>query len=271
VIQSAAADVVYVPQYEPEMLYVPDYVPVPISYYPDPYPYYYSPAAPFFAGFVTGAIWGGIVDWNDGFYGGNWGGGDIDIDCNNCFNNRDFNGKINMNDVDWKNVDRDKIKFDKNQLNKMDKSKFKDNIKSDKRNNIKNKSADLKKTRPTTLPGRGNEVGDVRKSTLDGLKKPDKMSKPSAGKVADRPSQKVASKDRPGGGNASRPVGKTKPGARPDNRPKNPSPLGDAKQGKKAKMDSNRGGKSMGGGARSGGGRPHKASGGGGGSRSRRR
>ena len=39
------------------------------------------------------------------------GGGDIDIDCNNCFNNVDFNGKVNFNDVDWKNVDRSQDQF----------------------------------------------------------------------------------------------------------------------------------------------------------------
>ncbi len=60
VIKSASPEVIYVPQYEPEMLYVPDYAPAPIRYYPDPYPYYYYPTATFFAGAVTGAIWGGV-------------------------------------------------------------------------------------------------------------------------------------------------------------------------------------------------------------------
>ena len=62
VIQPANAEVVYVPQYAPEMLYEPDYVYAPIAYYPDPYPHYYSPVAPFFAGVVTGAIWASVVD-----------------------------------------------------------------------------------------------------------------------------------------------------------------------------------------------------------------
>ena len=43
VIQSASAEKIYVPQYEPEMLYEPDYPLAPISYYPDPYPIYYYP------------------------------------------------------------------------------------------------------------------------------------------------------------------------------------------------------------------------------------
>ncbi len=61
----------------------------------------------------------GAVDWDDwGVWGGDWDGGDIDIDCNNCFNDIDIDGKINFNDVDWKNVDRNKINIDKNQFNK---------------------------------------------------------------------------------------------------------------------------------------------------------
>src|SRR5262249_6693964 len=93
------ANEVYIPNYKPQMLYEPEYVPTPISYYPQPYPSYYYPAAPYFAAFFTGAIWGAAVDW------GNWGGsgrwGDVDINCNNCFNNRNFNGRMNWNDVDW--------------------------------------------------------------------------------------------------------------------------------------------------------------------------
>ena len=105
IIQPASTEVIYVPQYQPEMLYEEDYIYRPVAYYPDPYPYYYSPIAPFFAGVVTGAIWVGIVDWDDGFRGGHWGrdwGNDIYIDCNNCFNNRRFKGKLAINDVDWK-------------------------------------------------------------------------------------------------------------------------------------------------------------------------
>ena len=255
VIQPASTEVIYVPQYPPEMLYEPDYIYRPIAYYPDPYPYYYSPIAPFFAGAVTGAIWAGVVDWDDGFWGGNWGndwGNDIDIDCNKCIIGGDFNGKLDINNVDWKNVDRSKINFDKNQLNKIDRSKVKTNIKNNDRNKITNKAGDLKKNRPTTLPGKGNRpTKDVRASTLEGLKKQpgarpaDKMARPGQG--AGKPAQGMANK-RPQGGKIDRPVGKPKPAARPDNRPKNPSPMGDMKRGRDAKFDSNRGAKSMGGG-----------------------
>jgi hypothetical protein len=255
VIQPASTEVIYVPQYPPEMLYEEDYIYQPVAYYPDPYPYYYSPIAPFFAGAVTGAIWAGIVDWDDGFWGGNWGndwGNDIDIDCNKCIIGGDFNGKLDINNVDWKNVDRSKINFDKNQLNKIDRSKVKNNIKNNDRNKITNKAGDLKKNRPTTLPGKGNRpTKDVRTSTLEGLKKQpgarpsDKMARPGQG-AGDK--MAGAGNKRPQGGKIDRPVGKPKPAARPDNRPKNPSPMGDMKRGNSAKKDSNRGAKSMGGG-----------------------
>jgi hypothetical protein len=281
VIQSASPEVIYVPQYEPAMLYEPDYAYIPISYYPDPYPYYYSPAAPFFAGFVTGAVWGGIVDWDDGVWGGNWGGNnwgnDININCNKCFNNADFNGNLNFNDVDWKNVDRTKINFDKTQFNNIDKTKFKNNIKANDRNSIKNKSADLVKSRPSTLPGKGTKpVKDVRASTLEGLKKadggaaaggkaikdaragsPDGVQK-AGGKVA-KAGQGAGNKTA-SGGKIDRPVGKAKAAARPDTRPKSASPLGDVGKGRVTTRQSDRGAKSMGGGMK----RPVGGGGGGG-------
>ncbi|TIR26573.1 MAG: DUF3300 domain-containing protein, partial [Mesorhizobium sp.] len=40
VIKSASPEVIYVPQYPPQMFYEPNYVWEPIRYYPDPYPYY---------------------------------------------------------------------------------------------------------------------------------------------------------------------------------------------------------------------------------------
>ena len=290
VIKPAKAEVVYVPQYEPQMLYEPDYVPVPVTYYPEPYPSYYYPTAPYFAAFVTGAVWGAVVDWDDwGVWGGNgnW-GNDIDIDCNNCFNNNNFNGRVNMNDVDWKNVDRSKININKSQFAKLDNTKLKGGIKANDRNSIKNKSADLRKNRPSTLPANGKQVKDVRNSTLEGLKsKPGaKTAKPGqgvagkkpgqgAGTIVSKPSQGVTKKiDKKPAGKIDRPSGKAKPAARPDTRPKNPSPLGEMNRGQDVKFQSNRGGKSMGGGV-GGGGKPQKKvvkrGGGGGGGGGRRR
>ncbi len=252
VIKSASPDVIYVPRYEPEMLYVPNYAVAPIRYYPDPYPYYYYPTATFFAGVVTGAIWGAAVDWNHwGVWGGRWNGGGIDIDCNNCFNNRNFNGRVNINDVDWRNVDRSKINIDRNQFDKIDRKNISNNIKANGNNSIGNKAANLKKNKAATLPGKAAGTRDVRKSTLDGLKnKPGNtaMAKPGPNKPAvSKPNVAKPAK-------ASRPSGKPKPGGKIDKRPSKPTGLGNVSPGKKQKISSNRGAKSMGGGNRGGGG-----------------
>ncbi|MEY9165265.1 hypothetical protein ABIE78_003384 [Sinorhizobium fredii] len=184
------------------MLYEPDYTPVPIDYYDDPYPAYWYPGAAFFAGAVTtGAVFGAIVDW--GVWGGGW-GGDIDVDCNQCFNNVDFDGKVNWNDVDWKNVVRSKISLDRDQLNKLDRTNLKNNIKADGNNNLRNRAAEVKRDRPQARPGGGGagQVRDVRKSTLEGLKAQPRRE--AAARPAARPSggQAVA-KARADGGTPS--------------------------------------------------------------------
>jgi hypothetical protein len=272
VIKSASPDVIYVPQYDPQMFYAPDYVWAPIRYYPDPYPHYWYPGAPFFAGVVTGAAWAAVVDWDDwGVWGGPWDGNDIDIDCNNCFNDRDFNGKVNFNDVDWKNVDRDKIKIDRDQFNNIDRTNVKNNIERNTDNSIGNRAKDIKKgdKLASGAPGKAAGTKDVRKSMQDGLKdkpanatKPANIQKPAAKpaaskQTANRPSAKQTA-NRPSAkpADASRPAGKPKPAAKVDNRPKNPSGLGDVNRGKTTKVNSSRGQKSMGGG--SGGGGGHK-------------
>jgi len=276
VIQPATANEIYVPVYEPQMLYEPDYVPVPIAYYPEPYPSYYYPTAPYFAGFVTGAIWGAAIDWNDwGIWGGNgnW-GNDIDINCRNCFNDRDFNGNIKWNDVDWNNVDRNKISFDKNQFNKIGNNDIRRGLEANDRNNLKNKTRDVNRNQPAFSQKGNSQAKDVRKSTLDGLQKQDRQAKAGA-KDVQRPAQGAGNKaaQRPASGQADRPAAKKKPAAKKpaakqDMRAKKPSPMGDINRGQKTKQYSNRGGNSMGGGInRGGGGAPkvYRRPGGGGG------
>lgn len=255
VIRSASADKVYVPRYEPEMLYATDYPVAPISYYPDPYPSYYYPTAPYFAAFVTGAVWAAAVDWNGGgVWGGRWNGNDIDIDCNNCFNN--INGKVNFNDVDWKNVDRSKISFDKNQFTKIDNTSIGNRVKTNDRNNMRDKASELRRGQISALPGNSAKMKDIRQRQIkQGLKakpatRPD-LKRPTNTRPIDRPAIKAS-------GKINRPVGKPRPAARVDNRPRNPSGLGNVSSGKRQQIASNRGARSMGGGIRSGGGGGHK-------------
>ncbi len=223
IIQSAAPDTVYVPQYEPQMLYVPDYPPAPIGYYPDPYPNYYFPTATFFAAAATGALWAAAVDWNDwGVWGGSWHGGDVDFDCNNCFNNRNFNGKVNFNDVDWKNVDRSKIKIDRDRLANVDRTQIKNNLKANRDNSVRDRAASFRQQHPGARPGGPNRPAkgrDVRKSTLEGLKgggnlaaaRPD-GSRPAGRPDIQRPGGNRPELQRPGGNRPDIP----KPSARPN-------------------------------------------------------
>lgn len=278
VIQPVEKETVYVPQYPPEMLYEPNYAPAPIAYYPDPYPNYYWPTATFFAGAVTGAIWAAAVDWDDwGVWGGGWGGGNVDIDCNNCFNNN-FRGKVNLNDVDWRNVDRSKINFDRDQLNNIDRGNIKNQIKANNDNSFRNKAQQIRRDGPAARPGGKNRPSDIRASTLQGLKTPQQRpataQRPGGGQrptAAPRPAQRPSAAQRPAGNRkaaAQRPAGKKKPAARTDRRPKKPSGLGNVSRGKKQKVSSRRGGKSMGGGHRGGGrARPRGGGRGGGGRR----
>ncbi|PJR13159.1 DUF3300 domain-containing protein [Sinorhizobium meliloti] len=275
IIQSASSETIYVPQYPPEMLYEPDYAPAPISYYEEPYPAYWYPGAAFFAGAVTGAAFAAIVDWDDwGVWGGDW-NGDIDVDCNKCFNNIDFDGKIKWNEIDWKNVDRSKIGFDRNQIQKFDRTNIKNSIKANGNNNLRNRAAAINRERPQARPGAGDgPLKDVRKSTLEGLKAKPRRDATARSTARPRSGQAVAkaksggskpSLNRPKGQKPSqvnRPAGKKKMASKAQNRPKKPSGLGNVNSGRREVASSRRGGHSMGGGHR-GGGRPQMSRGGG--------
>ncbi|MGH2341589.1 DUF3300 domain-containing protein [Segnochrobactraceae bacterium EtOH-i3] len=267
VIQSTNPEKVYVPQYAPEMFYTPGYAMAPVTY-SDPYTSYFWPTATFFTAAVTGAVWAAAVDWNDwGVWGGRW-NGNVDVDCNNCFNNRNFNGRLNMADIDWKNVDRNKLSFDRNQLSNFDRNAIGKGIVHDRGDRIGNLANRPEGLRPGHGAGPG-PVRDVRRSTLEGLKSgphPDLKDAPKLSGLKDSPHPKAAAalKDRAPGG-VSRPDGVHKPagvnrpanvkrpaGARPggkiDHRPSRPSGLGEVRSGKAAQIHSGRGGKAMGGG-----------------------
>ncbi len=282
VIKSADPQTVYVPTYAPEMLYEPDYVmPAnPIAY--EPYPSYYYPTAPYWAGLVTGAAFAAIVDWDDW---GTWGGDlDLDVDVGDRvdfdFNKIDIdNIDVNkLNNLDFKNIDRSKINL-KNA--NIDRNKLKQNLKSKDFNNIAKKARDRagpgKRPQSGNLQARAHDLKgkDVRKNVAEGLKdrpqaklpkpgtrRPDatrvneqlKKPRPAVNKPA---AQKIAQK------RTSRP----KPAARMDNRPRKPSAMGNPRPGRVAVNHSNRGAHSRGGGNRGG---AHRGGGRGGGGGRRR-
>jgi hypothetical protein len=86
IIESKDPEVIYVPTYNPTVVYGAwPYPAYPPYYY---YPPYYAPGAAFFS-FSVGVVVGGAI-WGNC----NWGGNDIDIDVNryNNFNRNEFNG-----------------------------------------------------------------------------------------------------------------------------------------------------------------------------------
>ncbi|WP_244480449.1 DUF3300 domain-containing protein, partial [Rhizobium sp. Root1220] len=246
-----------------EMLYQPGYVAEPISYYPNHYDSYYYPGAAFFAGAVTGVAWAAIVNWDDwGVWGGGW-GNDLDIDCNNCFNDRNFNGKVKWNDVDWSKVDRSKLSIGKDQLAKLDRSAIKSGLQSDNRNQLKNKVSDRQANRGPGSRDVGVRANDIRKGTVEGLKANPRTgagiaaanrpgaSRPDArpDRAANRPANAANRPSKPAA-NVNRKAAASKMAARADNRPRQPSALGNMQSGRREAVASQRGGHSMGGGQR---------------------
>ncbi len=290
VIRSTDPEKVYIPQYPPQMLYEPGYAVQPVSYASDYHDSYYYPGAAFFAGAVTGIAWAAIVNWDDwGVWGGNWDGGELDIDCNNCFNDRNFNGKLKMKDVDWSKVDRSKLSIGRNQLSGLDRSAIKSGLVSDNRNALKNQVRDRKAGDGIANRQAGPRPDDIRRKTTEGLKQNSRPAgqrasenRPAAGArsnqtVANRP----AGETRRASQSAAKPKNKPsapKMAARPDNRARQPNALGNVQPGRREAVSSKRGAYSMGGGQRGapraaprGGGRPMHHGGGGRGGRGGRR
>ncbi|PTM93500.1 DUF3300 domain-containing protein [Mycoplana dimorpha] len=277
IIQSANPEVIYVPQYEPQMLYEPGYAPAPISYYDQGYPNYYYPTAPYFAAAITGAaIWAATVDWDDwGVWGGNW-GGDVDIDCDKCFNNVNIDrGKFKMNEVDWRNVDRSKINFDRNQFANLDRTEFKRDFTGSRDNNLANRAKEVRRNGGDTVANRAGKVSveDVRKSKVeaDRVRQQAGNSAARAGQGAAARREGGAAVNRPGGAsgagkvannrpaNVDRKVSKPKPGSQVQRSGNRPSAIGNVSSKRQTQVASNRGRQSMSGASRS---RPSVSSGG---------
>ncbi|ERI50810.1 hypothetical protein N878_07780, partial [Pseudomonas sp. EGD-AK9] len=108
IIESADPQVVYVPSYNPSVVYgtwpYPSYPP---AYYPPPPGYYFGSALATGLAFAAGVA---IIDslWGDC----NWGHGDIDIDVNR-YNNINRNRQINTGDKTWQHnaLNRDGVPY----------------------------------------------------------------------------------------------------------------------------------------------------------------
>ena len=156
IIQSADPQYIYVPTYDPQVVYVDHgpYYSYPPPYYAAPYPYYWSPAATFFAGAFVGAAFG---------YGFNWGGGDIDINYGSgCCGGGNINtGDINIgNRVDHHTGDR--FNADRQRVNGGDKMKWNGNKARQKQATGKQRAA---RNKAGTLPSNRGGTGAAAKQT----------------------------------------------------------------------------------------------------------
>ncbi|MEC5387912.1 DUF3300 domain-containing protein [Uliginosibacterium sp. H3] len=90
IVEPAQPEQVYVPVYQPSVVYGPWWYPSYPPYYWAPPPYYYPGGA-----FVRGVVWGAaVVGIANGLWGGcNWGRGDVNINVNK-YNNINVNNKI---------------------------------------------------------------------------------------------------------------------------------------------------------------------------------
>lgn len=259
VIAAANPEKIYVPRYEPQMLYEDGYRAVPITYYPEPYPNYYYPTATYFAGMVTGAVFGAMVDWDSwDVWGGRYDGRDIDIDCDHCFNGIDRNGKINFNDVDWKNVDRSKLKFDHQQFAKIDKNNIRNRLEAGGNNNIRNKAKAVRaqastfdRSKVTTSAIKDVRANKIANRALGNRPELRNRTQGTAGseihnRLANRPESR-------GHGNIQRPdlnraISHHPMAGKRDIRPHHPSGLGEIRSRGAANLHSQRGARAMGGG-----------------------
>jgi Protein of unknown function (DUF3300) len=98
VIEQANPQVVYVPSYNPTVVYGAPVYPYPPIYYPPPGYYAAGMAISFGIGIAMGAMWGGGWGWGCG-----WGGNNVNVNINNNFNrNTNINGG-NRNNINGGN------------------------------------------------------------------------------------------------------------------------------------------------------------------------
>ncbi len=266
IIRPAKKEVTYVPTYDPVILTSPTYVAAAPIVYGDPYPSYYYPYAPYWAGFVTGVAFGAAVDWDNWH---SWGGNDVNINVNN-FNRDDFH--FDRNNINNLNFDNSKFNFDRDSIT--------NNLRENNANRLDLKNGGLQNLGAGGgLAGVGSRLqsSDVRRDVQNQLKqgggnlagKLQGQGGNLAGKLQGQAgSGNLAGKiqNQAGGGDlagklqnqaGNRNIGQNKGNVRAnaqkaagrvDNRPRQPSALGNYGPGRDARSASQRGNLSLGGG-----------------------
>jgi len=94
IIEQANPQVIYVPSYDPVVVYGPAFYPYPPIYYPPVGYYAAGMAISFGVGMAMGAFWSGGWGWGCG-----WGGNNIYVNRNNSFNRNTNIGGGNRNNI----------------------------------------------------------------------------------------------------------------------------------------------------------------------------
>ena len=268
VIRPAKKEVTYVPTYDPVILTSPTYVATAPIVYGDPYPSYYYPYAPYWSGFITGAVFGAAIDWDNWH---SWGGEDVDIDI----------GEINRNDFHFDKNNINNLNFDSSRFN-FDRDSVANNIRENRGNRLDLRSdgqlGNLGGLAGAGLAGAGLagagaaasriRSSDVRRDVQNQLGQRDggNFAGNRPGQGANRPGNRDIgqgagagnrnigqgaganrpNRDRPNASRPDRP--RQKPAGRVDNRPRQPSAIGNYGSGRDARASSQRGNASLGGG-----------------------
>ena len=268
-IQQANPDVVYVPSYDPTVVY--GAAPVEYPYYPYTYPGYVpGTALAWGAGIALGAAaWGA---WGGNWGNCNWNGGNVNINNNNNFN-RNYNKNVNRGQAGQGNNWQHNPQHRGNAPygNRQTANKFGANARQQPGGGAAN--------RPGGGAGAGNRPGGGGAGTRPGGGAGAKPgggagARPGGGGAGARPGGGGAGAKpgggagaRPSGGSAKNQVGNRSASSRPSSGAKGGGFSGGS--GNYARASSSRGGNSMGGGgySRGGGGGSMSRGGGGGGGR----
>jgi hypothetical protein len=267
VVQQANPDVVYVPSYNPAVVYGAPVYPYPPIAYPPPGYYAAGAAIAFGTGVALGAAWGGGGwGWNCG-----WGSGNVNVNVNNKYVNN-YNKNVNKN---FNQANFNKANF--NQANKINSGNWQHNPQH--RGGAPYNRASASQVQ-NQLASRGAGAGNRPGATGTGNRPgggAEASNRPGGGGAGTRPGGGGAG-TRPGGGGAGTRPGGGEAGARPGgssaknqigNRSASSRPSGSrgggfgGGSGDFARASSNRGAHSMGGGGFHDGGRGGGGRGGG--------
>jgi hypothetical protein len=254
VVQQASPDVVYVPSYDPAVVYGPPAYPYPPITYPPPGYYAAGAAVAFGTGVALGAAWGGSWGWNCG-----WGHGDVNVNVNNNYINN-----YNKNNYNKQNFNKQSGTWQHNPQHRGN-APYNRASASQVQNQLASRQGGAEGGNRTGAgAGAGNRSGGGAGAGSRPGGGAGAANRPGGGAgAANRPGAGGAG-TRPGGGTAKNQVGNRSASSLPSSASRGGGGFGGG-GGNYARASSDRGGRSMGGGGYSRGGGAGMSRGGGGG------